>query len=79
MPEVGPRPLGQLQHQVNRFSMILVPPLAGQTVESETVITAPGDRGKTRSGQFVIGGLVPAISISRAWCADCRDGRDEPA
>jgi hypothetical protein len=29
-------------------------------------------------GRFVIAGLVPAISIRRAQCADYRDGRDKP-
>jgi hypothetical protein len=36
------------------------------------------NRGKTRGGRFAIAGLVPAISIRRAQCADYRDGRDKP-
>ena len=35
-------------------------------------------RGKTRGSQFVIAGLVPAISISRARRPNYRDGRDKP-
>jgi hypothetical protein len=31
---------------------------------------------KLVAGRFVIAGLVPAISIRRAQCADYRDGRD---
>jgi hypothetical protein len=33
---------------------------------------------KLVAGRFVIAGLVPAISIRRAQCADYRDGRDKP-
>jgi hypothetical protein len=35
-------------------------------------------RGKSRGSPCVIAGLVPAISIRRAQCADYRDGRDKP-
>ena len=37
-----------------------------------------GNRVKTRDSQFVIAGLVPAISIRRAQCQNYRDGRDKP-
>src|SRR5713101_9622156 len=36
------------------------------------------ERGKSRGSRLVIAGLVPAISIRRAQCADYRDGRDKP-
>jgi len=37
-----------------------------------------GNRGKTHGSPCVIAGLVPAISMRRAQCADCRDGRHKP-
>ena len=37
-----------------------------------------GNRVKTRDSQFVIAGLVPAISIRRAQCQNYRDVRDKP-
>jgi len=37
-----------------------------------------GNRVKTRDSQFVIAGLVPAISVRRAQCQNYRDGGDKP-
>ena len=47
-------------------------------MDSGIGITLTSKKGESLGGPFVVAGLVPATSFTRARYADFRDGRDKP-